>query len=270
MNEENFKYVCELVMREAAIVLGTGKEYLVEARLGSVASRHRFPSINAFLDHVRCGPNTAAFQKEIVDALTTNETLFFRDLHPFESLHKEVIPGLLARNEGRIIIWSAACSSGQEPYSLAMMLNERFPDKIDRFQIIATDISTAILRRARAGIYQQMEINRGLPAPLLIKYFRQVSDGWELNEAIRRRVDFRELNLARPFIGMPRCHLVLIRNVMIYFDIPMRQQILRQIKDLLLPGGYLLLGGAETTLMVDDGFAPVNIGRSTFYSVQRG
>jgi len=115
-----------------------------------------------------------------------------------------------------------------------------------------------------------MEINRGLPAPLLIKYFRQVSDGWELNEAIRRRVDFRELNLARPFIGMPRCHLVLIRNVMIYFDIPMRQQILRQIKDLLLPGGYLLLGGAETTLMVDDGFAPVNIGRSTFYSVQRG
>ncbi len=268
MNEENFKFICDLVLREAAIVLGAGKEYLVEARLGGVASRHRFPSLNALIDHLRFAPNTLPLQREIVDALTTNETLFFRDFHPFEALKKEVLPSLLARHTtGKIMIWSAACSSGQEPYSLAMLLNEAFPSQADRFQIMATDISTSILRRARSGLYQQLEVNRGLPAPYLVKYFTQTPEGWQINEQIRRSVDFREINLSRPFVGMPKFHFVLIRNVMIYFDIPVRRQILKQVRELLVPGGYLLLGGAETTLMVDDGFTPVNIGRSTFYQV---
>lgn len=268
MNDDNFKFVCELVLREAAIVLGAGKEYLVEARLGTVASKHRFPSLNAFIDHLRFATNTGPLQREVIDALTTNETLFFRDFHPFEALRKDVIPQLLRKaGAGRITIWSAACSSGQEPYSLAMLLNETFPGEADRFQILATDISTHILRRARAGVYQQMEVNRGLPAPMLVKYFTQTPEGWQINDSIRRRVEFRELNLARPFTAMPRCHIVLIRNVMIYFDLPVRRQILKQIREIMLPGGYLLLGGAETTLMVDEVFAPVNIGRSTFYTV---
>lgn len=267
MNEENFKFICDLVLREAAIVLGAGKEYLVEARLGSVATKHKYPSINAFVDHLRFASNTLPLQREVIDALTTNETLFFRDFHPFEALKKDVFPEMLARHpNGRITIWSAACSSGQEPYSLAMLLNEAFPAYIDRFQIIATDISTHILRRARAGVYQQLEVNRGLPAPLLVKYFTQTADGWQINESIRRRVEFREMNLARPFYGMPKCHFVLIRNVMIYFDMTTRKQILRQIRELLHPGAYVLLGGAETTLMVDDEYKPVTLGRSTFYS----
>ena len=266
MNEENFKFVCDLVLREAAIVLGAGKEYLVEARLGSVVTRHRFPSINALIDHLRFAPNTLPLQREIVDAMTTNETLFFRDFHPFEALKTEILPGLLRDNkDGKIVIWSAACSSGQEPYSLAMLLNEAFPSQAHRFQIVATDISTSILRRARSGLYQQMEVNRGLPAPYLIKYFTQTPEGWLINDNIRRSVEFREINLSKPFGSMPKCHFVLVRNVMIYFEIPVRRQILQQVRSLLVPGGYVLLGGAETTLMVDDGFSPVNIGRSTFY-----
>lgn len=270
LTQENFKHICDLVMKEAAIVLGTGKEYLVEARLGAVASRHHYPTLNALVDHLRFSRTSAPLQREIVDALTTNETLFFRDFHPFEALKKDVLPVLLDRHrEGRITIWSAACSSGQEAYSLAMLIAENFPQAADRFQIIGTDISTHILRRARAGVYQQLEVNRGLPATLLVKYFKQVPDGWELSEDIRRRVEFRELNLARPWPGMPRCHLVMMRNVMIYFDIAVRRQILGQVRGTLHPGCYLLLGGAETTLMVDDGFSPLNIGRTTFYTSSR-
>jgi len=270
LTQENFRFICDLVLREAAIVLGTGKEYLVEARLGAVATRHHYPTLNALTDHLRFSRSSGPLQREIVDALTTNETLFFRDFHPFEALKKDILPVLLDRHrEGKICIWSAACSSGQEPYSLAMLIAENFPQVADRFLIIGTDISTHILRRARAGIYQQLEVNRGLPAALLVKYFSQTPEGWQISEELRRRVEFRELNLSRPWLGMPRCHLVMIRNVMIYFDIPVRRQILGQVRSTLLPGGYLLLGGAETTLMVDDGFSPLNIGRTTFYTNSR-
>lgn len=270
LTQENFRHICEMVLREAAIVLGTGKEYLVEARLSSVASRHHYPTLNALVDHLRFSRTSGPLQREIVDALTTNETLFFRDFHPFEALKKDVLPVLLDRHrDGPIIIWSAACSSGQEAYSLAMLIEEHFPRDAARFQIIGTDISTHILRRARAGVYQQLEVNRGLPAALLVKYFKQISEGWELREDIRRRVEFRELNLSRPWSGMPRCHLVMMRNVMIYFDVAMRRQILGQVSGTLMPDCYLLLGGAETTMMVDDSFSPLNIGRTTFYKNSR-
>jgi chemotaxis protein methyltransferase CheR len=265
---DNFRHVCELVYRESAIVLGEGKEYLVEARLMPVVSRNGFPSINALIDHVRFSAGSAALQREIVDALTTNETLFFRDFHPFEALKREVFPRMLdSYRDQRLVIWSAACSSGQEPYSIVMSLLESLPDKLDRFQIIGTDLCTVVLRRARSALYQQHEVNRGLPAPLLVKYFKQVPEGWQLRDQLRSRVDFRELNLARPWPGMPRCHLVLLRNVMIYFDVPTRKQILRRVRETLMPGGLLLLGGAETTLMVDEGFAPILVGKSTFYKV---
>lgn len=269
LKEANFRYVCELAEREAAIVLGAGKEYLVETRLGVLASKHKLASVNAFIDHVRFSPIQSALHREIIDALTTNETLFFRDFHPFEALRKEVLPGLLSRTrEGRICIWSAACSSGQEPYSIAMTLLEHFPDQAHRFEIIGTDISTAILHRARTAVYPQLEVNRGLPAPLLVKYFSQTPEGWRLNDKVRSMVSFREINLARSFAHMPRCHLVFLRNVMIYFDLSVRRQILSQVRSLLHPEGLLVLGGAETTLMVDDSFLPVTYGRSTFYRTQ--
>jgi chemotaxis protein methyltransferase CheR len=263
---ENFRFVCELAMREASIVLSEGKEYLVESRLAEVASRNRYASVNALVDHLRLCTFRSPALMESVDALTTNETLFFRDFHPFESLRKEVLPQLFAKQkEGRLVIWSAACSSGQEPYSLAMLLQENFPADAARIQILATDLSPTMIQRSKRGIYQQLEVNRGLPASYLVKYFAQTPAGWQVSMDLRRRIDFRELNLARPWSMMPRCDIVLIRNVMIYFDLPTRQQILRQIRELLNPGGYLILGGAETTMMIDDAFVPVSVGRSTFY-----
>ena len=268
LTDDNFRHVCELVYKEAAIVLGAGKEYLVEARLTNVAARHRFASLNAFVDHIRFSPTSGPMQREIVDALTTNETMFFRDFHPFEALKRDVFPVLLNKKRGeKILIWSAACSSGQEPYSIAMMLADAFPAQADSFQIIATDISTNILRRAPSGIYQQIEVNRGLPAAHLVKHFTQIPEGWQISEQIRRRVEFREINLSKPWGFLPRFDLVLIRNVMIYFDMPTRRQILGRVRDSLLPGGYMLLGGAETTLMVDAGYTPITLGKSTFYKL---
>lgn len=267
ISPDNFAFVCELVQREAAIVIGSGKEYLVESRLSDVAARNQYPSVNALVDHMRhSGGGFLPLHREAIDALTTNETLFFRDFHPFEALKTGVFPALFnQRPDGKFHVWSAACSSGQEPYSLAMLLAENFPVQAGRVSIFATDLCGAVLRRARSGLYQQLEVNRGLPANMLVKYFRQQPEGWQIDENIRKRVEFRELNLVKPWPVMPRFDLVMIRNVMIYFDLPTRKKILDQVQTLLSPGGFLLLGGAETTLMVTEGFVPVSFGRTTFY-----
>jgi len=264
---ENFRFISELLQREAAIVIGSGKEYLVETRLVSVAARYRLPSVNALVDQMRFSRDGGGpMERETIDALTTNETLFFRDHHPFEALRSVIIPSLLAgRCTQALRIWSAACSSGQEPYSLAMLLSEHFPEAARQSQIVGTDLCGPVLRRARAGLYQQMEVNRGLPAQYLVKYFKQQPEGWLIDETLRRRVEFREMNLAKPWLLPQGFDLILIRNVMIYFDLPTRRKILEQARDSLNPGGFLLLGGAETTLMIAEGFTPVAAGRSTFY-----
>lgn len=267
LSQENFAYVSELLQREAAILLGPGKEYLVETRLGTVAARNRFASVNSLIENLRfSGPGLQPLHREVIDSLTTNETLFFRDFHPYEALRSEVFPKLLGTHPSNgVRIWSAACSTGQEPYSIAMLLADHFPSAFPASRILATDLCTTVLRRARAGVYQQLEVNRGLPAPLLVKHFRQEADNWIIEDRLRERVEFREMNLAKPWPALPTFDLIMIRNVMIYFDLPTRRKILEQAKALLAPGGYLLLGGAETTLMVADGFTPLTVGRTTFY-----
>lgn len=267
LSQENFAYVSELLQREAAILLGPGKEYLVETRLGTVAARNRFASVNSLIENLRfSGPGLQPLHREVIDSLTTNETLFFRDFHPYEALRSEVFPTLLGTHPSNgVRIWSAACSTGQEPYSIAMLLADHFPSAFPASRILATDLCTTVLRRARAGVYQQLEVNRGLPAPLLVKHFRQEADNWIIEDRLRERVEFREMNLAKPWPALPTFDLIMIRNVMIYFDLPTRRKILEQAKALLAPGGYLLLGGAETTLMVADGFTPLTVGRTTFY-----
>jgi chemotaxis protein methyltransferase CheR len=267
LSRDNFLFACELMQREAAIVIGEGKEYLVETRLGPLAERNSYPSVNAFLDYLRfSGPNMMPMHREVIDALTINETLFFRDFHPFEALRSTVIPSFLAaRPDGRLRIWSAACSTGQETYSLAILFEEHFPDIAANVQIIGTDLCTTVLRRARTGLFQQLEVNRGLPAHFLVKFFAQQEDGWQIREQIRRRVEFRELNLAKSWPSIGSFDLILIRNVMIYFDLPTRKKILDQARALLAPGGLLLLGGAETPFMVAEGYAAVSVGRTTFY-----
>ncbi|ATC62994.1 chemotaxis protein CheR [Nibricoccus aquaticus] len=264
---ENFTYVCELLAREAAIVIEPGKEYLVETRLGTLASRRNFSCANALVAQLRTTPGfLTPLHREAIDALTTNETLFFRDGAPFDALRDHIIPQFRLNNPGRpFSLWSAASSTGQEAYSVAMLLAEHFPGLPTT--LVGTDLCAAVVARARTGLYQQTEVSRGLPPSLLSKYFQPVKDGWQLVEDVRRRADFIELNLAKPWPILPRFHVVMLRNVMIYFDLETRRRILNQVKQVLEPGGYLCLGGAETTINLDPAFEPVPFGRATFYRV---
>ena len=263
----NFQFIRDLVHRDAAIVIEKGKEYLVETRLAPVAMREGLASVNALVDVIRIvGASNPALSSSVIDALTTNETLFFRDLNPFEALREHIIPRFRVANPNLpLSIWSAASSSGQEAYSMAMLMNENFPGM--PFKILGTDISTNIVKRAMAGRYDQLEVNRGLPAKLLIKYFRQDTGGWQIDDRVRRQVEFRTMNLAANWPTLPRFHVVFLRNVMIYFDLETRRRILKRVRDVLLPGGYLALGSSETTVMVDPEYTPVPVGKATYYQV---
>jgi chemotaxis protein methyltransferase CheR len=256
MTPEDFNYVCRLVREHSAIVLEPGKEYLVEGRLLPIAQKMNLGSVGDFITHLRSSPSNG-LHKQVIEAMVTTETSFFRDVHPFESLRTIVLPDLIKRRQDvrRIDVWCAASSTGQEPYSLAMLVREHFPQLVSwQFNILATDLSAEVLARARAGRYNQIEANRGLPISLLIKYFRQDGTTWELSEDIRRMVEFRELNLTKPLTIVPRVDLVFLRNVMIYFDVETKKAILGRVKNLLRPDGYLLLGGAETTMNLCDAF----------------
>jgi chemotaxis protein methyltransferase CheR len=256
MTALDFEYVCRVVRDRSAVVLEPGKEYLVEARLAPLAGRLNLGSVAGLVGRLRSGADDGLADR-VVEAMVTTETSFFRDRRPFEELRTTVLPDLIRRraNDRRLDVWCAACSTGQEPYSLAILLREHFPELRGwRVNVLATDLSAGVLARARAGRYTQLEVNRGLPAALMLKYFRQTGSDWELVEDVRRAVEFRELNLARPWPPLPPADLVLLRNVMIYFDVPTKKAILGRVATLLRPGGYLLLGGAETTLNLDDSF----------------
>lgn len=270
LSPQSFQFVSDFVRREAAIVLEPGKEYLVESRLAPVARRAGFPTLDAFLDHLRTVPRTSPLLYQVVDALTTNETLFFRDHHPFEALKKEIIPALIdARKSVRkISIWSAAASTGQEAYSLAMMLRENFPQLSSwDVRILGTDLSTTVLDQAKSGSYSQLEVNRGLPAPLLIKYFEKLDGRWVIKEDLRRMCDFRAMNLTTPWPMMSPFDLIFIRNVLIYFDQATKQSILKRMKAVLLPHGSLFLGTAETTINLDPEWVPTKVLNTTVFRV---
>lgn len=269
MTPEDYDYVCRFVRERSAVVLEAGKEYLVEARLTPVVRDLDLGSISGLVARLRTAPDNG-LQRRVVEAMVTTETSFFRDVHPFEELKARVLPDLirLRQSERSLDVWCAATSTGQEPYSLALLIREHFPELASwRVNILATDISGEMLARARAGVYSQLEVNRGLPAALLLKYFRQKGTAWELDPGVRGRVEFRELNLARPWPVLPRMDLVMIRNVMIYFDVETKKTILGRIARLLRPDGYLLLGGAETTLNLDASFRRVEGAKAGFYQI---
>lgn len=268
LTPQAFQFVADLVRREAAIVLEAGKEYLVESRLAPVARKNEFATLDAFLDHMRTVPRTSPLLYQIVDALTTNETLFFRDHHPFEALKKEIIPQLIETrgNLRKLSIWSAASSTGQEAYSLAMMLRENFPQLGSwNIRILGTDLSTTVLDQARSGSYSQLEVNRGLPAPLLVKYFEKVEGRWVIKEDLRKMCEFRTMNLTTPWPMMQPYDLIFIRNVLIYFDQETKAGILKKMKAVMLPHGSLILGTAETTINLDPEWAPVKVGNTTVF-----
>jgi chemotaxis protein methyltransferase CheR len=264
----DFDFVRKLVYEHSAIALDDSKTYLIESRLAPLARREGLPSVTELVRSLRT--DGSRLRDDVIAAVATNETTFFRDVHPFDALRDTAIPDALAANGGRrLAMWSAAASTGQEAYSMAMVVRDHFPSVPD-VTILATDLSRDVLERARTGRFPQLEVNRGLPARLLVKHFERDGTMWQVADDIRRMVTFRQLNLARPFVGVPIMDIVFLRNVLIYFDLRTKLAVLERMARVLRPGGYLFLGAAETTYGIDESFERVQAGKSIFYRLARG
>jgi chemotaxis protein methyltransferase CheR len=272
MTTNGFAYLQQLLLEHAGILLEAEKKYLAEARLSPLAAQEDFDSIDALLDAVQADADAGLLERKVIEAMTNSETSFFRDLHPFDALRASVIPDLIARRaaERSLSIWSAATASGQEPYSIAMLLREHFPQLAGwKVTLVASDISEAMLSRARAGAYSQIEVNRGLPAPLLVKYFRRIDGEWQIAEDLRRAIEFRRVNLTAAWPFLPAMDIIMMRNVLIYFDVPTKKAVLARVRRQLRPGGFLFLGGGESTMNLDDSFAPTRFGKAICYQLAR-
>lgn len=272
-----YEFIRDLVRSKSGITLEAGKEYLVETRLLPLSRSEGCASIDELLTRMKSGPQALALTRKVIEAMTTNETSFFRDIHPFEALRDTVIPDLIKRRQATktLSIWCGAASSGQEPYTVAMVLKEHFPQLFVegwRISFVATDLSSEMIRRCREGRFSQLEINRGLPATLMVKYFKKHGMEWQIDESLRRMIDFREMNLCDdwPSLAAPgTLDLVFMRNVLIYFSLETKRQILGKVRRLLRPDGYLFLGGAETTLNIDDNYDRLQIQKTGIYRVAR-
>jgi len=255
----DYAFFRDLLHRRSGLALSADKHYLLESRLQPVARRAGLAGLAEIAEQLR-GGGVQALEDTVVEAMTTNESFFFRDKAPFEAFVQMMLPAIAAaRPLGQPIrVWCAAASTGQEPYSLAMALREN-PAAAGgrRVEIIATDLSRDVLARARSGIYSQFEVQRGLPIQLLVKYFAKSDDNWQIAAGIRSMVDFRRLNLLQPFASLGRFDIIFCRNVLIYFDLATKSEVLRRIAGVLAPDGYLTLGAAETVIGITDAFRPV-------------
>jgi chemotaxis protein methyltransferase CheR len=259
MKVADFDVYKDLLKEKSGLVVTPDKSYLLESRLNPIAKKWNCENLEALAVKLRGVPDKNLVT-EIVEAMTTNETSFFRDMKPFDLFRDTVLPFMKNARAGqrKIRIWCAAASSGQEPYTLAILLKEaaaQFPGWT--FEIIATDISNDILAQAREGIYSQFEVQRGLPIMLLMKYFTQVGDRWKLNDDIRKMVKYEYFNLLEPMARLGRFDIVFCRNVLIYFDAPTKGKVLDGIAKQIEADGYLFLGGAETVMGITESFAPV-------------
>jgi chemotaxis protein methyltransferase CheR len=271
LSQPAFNYIRRLLLEQSAIVLEEDKGYLVESRLSPLARREGLASLDLLVRRLQT-ETFHGLHRQAVEALTTHETSFFRDFHPFEALKKVVLPDLIARRgaERGLNIWCAACSYGQEPCSIAMLIRDSFPQLASwTVHILATDLSADVLARAREGRYSQLEVNRGLPASLLVKYFQKRGCDWYLRDAIRRSVDYQVINLAGAWPFLPPMDVVMLRNVLIYFGVETKKEILAKVRRVLKPDGYLFLGGAETTFSIDDSFERVQLERATCYQLRK-
>jgi len=272
LSTEDFGFIQKLVLERSAIVLRPEKAYLVEARLVPLARREGFDTMAELIANVRRRNPHDGLVKKTVEAMTTNETSFFRDLHPFQALKSTLIPQLLEQRKGQksLNFWCAASSTGQEPYTICMILRENFPEVVSSWKIdfVASDLSSEVVDRAKEGLYTQLEVNRGLPAPLLVRYFTKEDSEWRIKEEIRNMVDFRIINLVESWPPMPQLDIVFIRNVLIYFDVETKREILANIRKRMRPGALLFLGSAETTLNIDDQFERCTCDKATFYRLK--
>jgi len=266
MNRDDFDMICRLLRQRSGLVLSPDKAYLMESRLLPVARRWKLAGFDDLVKSLRSKPDEALI-RDVVEAMTTNESFFFRDIKPFDQFKELVLPAMLKNRTGqrRLRIWSAACSSGQEPYSLAMILSEMAAQLAGwTIEIVATDLSSEILARAKEGVYSQFEVQRGLPVTLLVKYFVQSGDRWQISPKIRSMVDYREFNLLTDPTVLGRFDVVYCRNVLIYFDQDTKAKVLDRIANLMPEDGFLFLGGAETVLGLTERFKLINGQRGVY------
>lgn len=267
----DFNTIVEFARKEAAITLEPGKEYLVESRLNPLVRQFQFANIGELVSKLRL-QQSPQLKRACLDALTTNETSFFRDIHPFETLRTEIIPRAMANRtaERSLTIWFGACSSGQEPYSTAILLKEHFPQLATwKLNLLGFDISQSMVDRCKEGRYSTLEVNRGLQAPLLVKYFRREGANWFVNDELKSMIKFSTGNLLGVWPPTPQIDIAFLRNVLIYFDVPTKQQVLRTLKTRLRKDGVLMLGGPETTHNIDPDFERVTVGRSIYFTLKQ-
>ena len=266
-----FAFLRELLRKRTGVVIDDSKHYLVVARMLPIVRQRKIPSIETLLDRVRQGVDPS-LERDVLSAMMTHETSFFRDLKPFDTLRQlvaELVPKRAA--EKQLVFWSAACSTGQEPFSIAMLLNEHFRDLVAswRIRILATDYSDAVLAKAREGTYSDLEIARGLAPGMKQKYFRPLQGRWSISQDCRRLVEFRQLNLVGPWPPLPPCDVVFLRNVMLYFAAPTRADMVRRMARVLRADGGLFLGGAETLIGIDEGWQRHAGASASYYRPRR-
>lgn len=266
ISPESYKFLQDYVYRESGIVLEDNKHYLLQARLVPLVKKDQLRTIDELCARLRSGQPD--LKRRVVEAMTTNETLFFRDPTLFDGLRNVVIPALMKQREAtkRLSFWSAAASSGQEAYSLAIMLLDMgLPAQGWTIQILGTDLSTQVLDRARSGKYLQIEVNRGLPAQYLVKHFTRQGLEWQLKDNIRSMATFQPFDLRQSPVGLGTFDVIFCRNVLIYFDIPTKKKILGGLRQVLRDDGCLLLGGAEAILDLDGNYARQVVGQASVY-----
>ena len=259
MTPHDFDFLRRMLKERSGLVLSAEKDYLLESRLLPLARRHGMTSLGELVTRLR-QPGTVSLAIAVTEAMTTNETFFFRDRIPFDHLRDTMLPALVAARarEKRIRIWCTAAASGQEPYSIAMML-KGLGAQLNGFRIdiLATDLSADVTERAKAGLYSQFEVQRGLPIQLLVKHFSKNGDAWEISPELRAMVQFRTLNLLNDFSPLGQFDIVFCRNVLIYFDQPTKVGVLERIARQMPDDGFLTLGAAETVVGLTDCLAPV-------------
>lgn len=247
---QSFEALCEFLKRSSGLVMEQSKRYLVESRVMPIVRRERLSGLDELVALLQKG-QSPKLAKDVIEAMTINETYFFRDKTPFDQFRQVMLPKLIAQrqNEKRLRIWSAAASTGQEAYSLGMILEENAAKLAGwKIEIVGTDLSDGVLEKARKGVYSQFEVQRGLPTPMLLRHFNQIGDSWQISEQMRQKVQFRQLNLLQDFNSLGKFDIIFCRNVLIYFDTARKQDILTRMSRILAPDGFLLLGASESLI----------------------
>jgi len=269
LTKDEFEFISGMLKQRSGLTLTEDKGYLLETRLQPVARANGMQSCKELISRLRVNPPSQLVH-QVVESMTTNESMFFRDTKPFDHLKNVVLPALKAAGKTSVRIWSAACSTGQEPYSIAMTLKEEGMKYAGmRFEIFATDLADKVLERSRSGIYSQFEVQRGLPIMLLMKYFQQRPNNmWEISDELKKMIQWAPANLLAGFAPLGRFDIIFVRNVLIYFDEKTKTDVLERMAAILNPPGYLFLGGAESTLNLTKKYNPSVENRGLFILAQ--